>query len=373
MKKVIVALMMTGLFWPTGSVFAGNISENISLKGDFRYRHEMIDKEDKDPRHRQRIRARIGIEGKVSSATSVTVQLATGSDDPVSTNQTLDGSFSTKNIGLDLAYLKIKPEQVSGLTIMGGKFKNPFYKPGKSELIWDSDFNPEGGIASFTKKTDDLSFTLIGAGLWIDERSTGDDSWMGAGQGLVKYDLEDSKIAFTLGGGYFNYVNTQGFGIFHDASDPMGNSASTYVSSDETDTFLVYDNDYELFEFFAEMSTELSEMPVTVMFDYVTNNAADSLGDGWLAGIRLGKIKNPGSRSLRYIYREVKKDAVLGTFTDSDFRGGGTDAKGHEFGGTLRLDTNTDFSITYFANKTGLEGAESNYGRLQVDLQLKFK
>ena len=43
---------------------------------------------------------------------------------------------------LDMAYLKIKPEQIPGLSLSGGKFKNPFYKPGKSELIWDSDFNP---------------------------------------------------------------------------------------------------------------------------------------------------------------------------------------------------------------------------------------
>ena len=373
MKKVIVALMLTSLVWSNGDTFAGNLSDNISLKGDLRYRHEMIDKEDKDPRHRHRIRARIGVEGKVSSITTVMVQLATGSDDPVSTNQTLDGAFSTKNIGLDLAYLQIKPEQVAGLTIKGGKFKNPFYKPGKSELIWDSDWNPEGGVAHFTKKAEDLSFTLIGAGLWIDERSSGDDSWMGAGQGLVKYNLEDSKTAFTLGGSYFNYVNTEGFGIFHDASEPMGNSTNTYISSDETDTFLVYANDYELFELFAEMSTQVNEMPVTVMFDYVNNTAADSLNDGWLAGIRLGKTKNPGSWSLRYIYREVKKDAVLGTFTDSDFRGGGTDAKGHEFGGALRLDKNTDFKVSYFANKIGLDGDESDFGRLQVDLQLKFK
>jgi len=130
--------------------------------------------------------------------------------------------------------------------------------------------------------------------------------------------------------------------------------------------------EYELFEVFGEVSHKFESVPVTVMADYVSNTAADSLNTGWLLGVRVGKAKKPGSWEFRYNYREIEKDAVFGTFADSDFRGGGTDAKGHEVGGALQLADNTAFKATYFINKIGLDAAESDFNRLQIDLQLKF-
>lgn len=345
----------------TGSISAGNL-DNIKIKGDLRYRHEMIDEEGADANHRHRIRARLFIGGKVNDEWNAGVQMATGSNDPVSTNQTLDNAFSSKSVVLDLAYFEYKPEQVSGFTVFGGKFKNQFYKPGGSELLWDSDFNPEGGAATFERQLDDLKIRAIGAGLWIDQRSDDDDSWLASGQLLGSYKVSDN-MSLTLGGSYFNYVNTKGFRPFYDPDDPFGNSV-------DADT--LYINDYELLELYLEGKMTVGEIPVTVMGDYVTNTAADSLETGWLVGVHVGTQKNPGSWTLRYIYREVEKDAVLGTFSDSDFRGGGTDAKGHELGGKLQVATNASFDVSYFINKIGLDQAESDFNRLQVDLQLKF-
>lgn len=63
----------------------------------------------------------------------------------------------------------------------------------------------------------------------------------------------------------------------------------------------------------------------------------------------------------------------MGIFTDSDFRGGGTDAKGHEIGGAYQLVKNAAFKATYFVNEIGLDKLETdNFNRLQLDLQLKF-
>ena len=324
----------------------------------------MIDKEGKDVRHRHRLRARVGIEANVSPFTKIGLQLATGSDNPVSTNQTLDNGFSTKNLMLDLAYFEMKYEAVPGLKIKGGKFKNPFFKPGKSELLWDSDGNPEGGAATFQRDFQNLSLTLIGAGLWIEERSSNVDSWLAAAQGVLRYHLNEKKSSVTVGGGLYNYVNTAGFEPFFNPEKPMGNTV---------DDSGLYVNDYEIVELFAEAAHRLNNIPVVVMGDYVKNTAADSLDNGWLVGIRVGKTKKPGSWAFRYIYREVEKDAVVGTFTDSDFRGGGTDAKGHEIGGAVQLAKNTAFKATYFINTIGLDKEGSDFNRLQVDLQLKFK
>lgn len=352
---------------------AGNWWETIKMKGDLRYRHEMVDVEDKDARHRHRIRARIGLTGEVSPYTRVGIQLATGSDDPVSTNQTLDNAFSTKQVGINLAYFEAYHNATPGLTITGGKFKNPFFRPGSSQLIWDSDWNPEGGAATYKRDVDQFSIMLIGSGLWIDERSSGDDSYIAAGQAVGRFHFNEKKSSIAFGGGYFNYANTEGFEPFYDPDDLLGNSLLPVVDGVGDTTGYVYATDYDLLELFAEATYTFDNIPVTVMADYVTNNAADSLGSGWLVGFKAGKAKKPGSWEARYTYRNLEKDAVVGIFTHSDFRGGGTDAKGHEIGGAVQLAANTAFKVTCFINELGLQENETeNFKRLQVDLQLKF-
>ncbi len=364
---------------------AGNWWETIKMNGDLRYRHEMIDAEGKDARYRHRIRARIGITGEVSPYTTVGFQLATGSDDPVSTNQTLDNAFSTKQVGIDLAYFEAYHDATPGLTIAGGKFKNPFFRPGSSQLVWDSDWNPEGGAVTYKCDMDQLSIMLIGSGLWIDERSSGDDSYIAAGQAVGRFHFNEKKSSLAFGGGYFNYANTEGFDVFYNPMKSKGNSGSPVVdTSAVVDTLgnisIAYDTtsykyatDFDCFELFVEAKTEFNEIPVTVMVDYVSNVAADSLGSGWLVGFKAGKAKKPGSWEARYTYRNLEKDAVVGIFTHSDFGGGGTDAKGHEIGGAVQLAANTALKVTCYITEIGLQEDETeNLKKLQLDLQLKF-
>lgn len=363
LRKPFAMSVATLLFW-VPAIMAGNWWEEINVKGDLRYRHEMIDTEGADARHRHRLRARLGVHGNVNDYTKIGIKLATGSDDPVSTNQTLGNGFSTKEIMLDMAYLEFSPEWEPGLTITAGKFKNLFYKPGSSELLWDSDMNPEGALANYTVNYKDYDFTLIGAGLWVEERSSDKDSWMAAGQAIFRYHIDEKGTNIAFGGGMFNYINTIGFEPFFDSAEPMGNTV---------DTDGLYLNDYELLELFVEGNHKFDNIPVTAMFDYVTNTAADSLNTGWLLGIHINKAKEPGSWAFRYIYRNLEKDAVLGTFTDSDFRGGGTDARGHEIGGSYQLAKNSTLNLTYFINQIGLELDDKvDFRRLQADLQLKF-
>jgi hypothetical protein len=365
---VVTLISVTG--FSTGA-HAANWWETIKIKGDLRYRHEMLDKEDVNARHRQRLRARFGIFSEISPYTKIGIQLATGSGDPVSTNQTLDDAFTVKRIGLDMAYFETTHPKLPGLKVVGGKFENPFFKPGKSELIWDSDWNPEGGVAVFERDIDNVSFMLLGSGLWIDERSSAADSWIGATQGMARFHFNEKKSSLAFGGAYFNYVNIQGYEPFYDPEDPAGNSVAEFEV--DGDTIIGYANDFDIVEVFGEFTHHLNEVPVTVMADYCTNTAADSLETGWLVGFHLGKMKKAGSWDLRYIYREIEADAAVGMYADSDFRDGGTNAKGHEFGGSVQLADNTAFSLTYFMNEIGLEDDDpEDFKRLQADLQLKF-
>jgi hypothetical protein len=350
---------------------ASNWWENIKIEGDFRYRHEMIDKEGKDIRHRHRLRARLSVFAKANDMIDIGIRMATGSNDPVSTNQTLDNAFSTKDFRLDMAYFNLYHEKVPDFRTTAGKFKNPFFKPGKSELIWDSDWNPEGGAATFHHDLNNVAVTLIGAGLWIEEHSSSDDSYLAAGQGVGRLYFNEKNSSVAFGAGYFNYVNAKGYAPFFDAEDPVGNSV--VEAAEDGDTVLCYANEFELLELFVEATHKLDNVPITVMGDFVTNTAADSLETGWLVGLRIGKAKKPGTWEFRYTYREVEKDAVVGVFADSDFRGGGTDAKGHEVGGAYQLAKNAAFKVTYFLNEIGLEELKTeDFNRLQVDLQFEF-
>ncbi len=352
------------------SASATNWWENATLKGDFRYRHEMIDKEGQSARHRQRIRARLSVAGDVAPGIGVVIQLATGSSDPISTNQTLGDAGSTKSVGLDLAYAKASHKKLPGFTLMAGKMKNPLHKPGGTQLIWDSDWNPEGGALQISHSVNNISFQANGGGFWIEERPTTDDAWLAAVQGLAKAKLNDGESTVAVGGSYFDFVNAHGFPPFYNSSDPMGNSVVEFQSDGQT--FRYYANKFQLVEGFAEGTHQVSEVPVSLFGDFVVNTSADSLNVGWLVGFTAGKLKEPGSWNARYSYRRVEKDAVVGAFTDSDFGGGGTDAKGHEFGAGVVVTQNTIIQVTYFLNKVGLQGSSSNYSRMQADAVLKF-
>jgi len=127
--------------------------EKIKISGDLRYRYEYIDLEDKSTRSRNRIRARLMISAIVNDEWDVVFRMATGETDiiddtiladPVSTNQTLGEFSSRKDFWLDLAYFDYHPEGIEGLSVVGGKIKNPFLVVGKNQLMWDGDLNPEG-------------------------------------------------------------------------------------------------------------------------------------------------------------------------------------------------------------------------------------
>lgn len=78
-------------------------SDRVTFTADFRDRYEYIDQQRRDIRQRDRVRLRAQFGMQVSNNLGFTMGLATGADDPVSTNQSLDGSFTTKDVRLDLA------------------------------------------------------------------------------------------------------------------------------------------------------------------------------------------------------------------------------------------------------------------------------
>lgn len=340
--------------------------ENVKINGDLRYRHESIDSESSGRwgkgRHRHRIRARLGLEGKINDEWDVGFRIASGSSDPSSTNQTLDSGFSSKDLWLDLAYFNWHPATIDRLNLYGGKMKNPFYKVGKNQLIWDGDLNPEGIAAEYVMPLGEHNKLYInGGGFWAEESGSGIDQSLWGVQTYLKHSFENEDYLIA-GASYFDYGNTKGQSTLYDSTDSYGNSV---------DSSGLYVNDYDIVEGFAEYGFKVADIPMAVFGSYVQNAAATTSEDtGWLIGCKFNKAKKPGSWELSYNYRDLEADAVIGVFSDSDFIGGGTNGKGHQLGLKYQLAKNLQGGLTYFLNQRGSNN--DDYRRLQADLNLKF-
>ena len=361
MKKLILYFLCL-LFLQQLTAPIVRAEDKIKFKGDFRYRVEAIDLEDQDSRYRHRIRLRFGLTAQVNDEISVIFQMSSGSTDPVSNNQSLDDAFSTKNLGINLAYARWEPSKLQGLSLMAGKMDNPFMSVGESELIWDPDLTLEGVAGSVEHQLQEIGLFFNAGFFWIEERSSDDDSYFIGTQGGLKFDLADTPGYIILGGGYIDYVNAQGFRPFYEADESAGNSLT-----DEG----MYREDFNEVDIFAEAGTKIRNTPVAVFTDFGTNVAADEDNIGWLMGITAGKTKDPGSWNFRYQYKYMEKDVVVGRFTDSDFIGGGTDGKGHEINFSFQAMKATTLAFTLFLNKYSLED-EIDFTRFQGDIKFKF-
>jgi len=342
--------------------------DSIGIKGDLRYRNEGIYKEDSKDRNRHRVRARIGISAVIFNGLDGMFRLASGSNDPVSTNQTLGDAFSTMSVGLDLAYLDFHPKALDGLHVFAGKMKNPFLRLQKTELVWDGDLNPEGAAAVFKKKAGEiLEFTGCLAGFWVEERKKAEDTWLAGAQIGLEFLFAEGKAHAFLGGSFFHYENLKGMTPLVKEDDGFGNSLLSYVDG-AGETVHFYAEHFELIELLLEVGCELGSVGADLFFDFVANRKADEDNTGWLVGF---KIKFPHRVGVHFNYRVIESGAVVGAFTDSDFIGGGTDGKGFELGAGWETVKNVKVGVSYFDNTAPIENGKT-YRRLQVDLQLKF-
>ena len=337
----------------------------LKFSGDFRYRYENIDDSTKtNDRDRNRYRLRFGIDFKVNDEATVKTRFATGSQDPVSTNETEGDAFQSDDFWIDRAYLDLHPNWMPNTNFYFGKMANPFFNVGKNQLIWDGDVNPEGIAMSMTRDINEATSMFVNtAGFWVLERDANktDGSKPGTSlwgiQGGIETNLDSGKL--TAGATWYDYGNIQGKGALYD-SDFFGNS----------NTGSAFDNDYDIAELFVQFDTKAGNMPISVYGNFVKNTTANKHDQGYLIGTVLNKAKKPGSWQAGYEYRDLEADAVVGTFTDSDFIGGGTNGKGHKIIGAYQLAKNLQAAVTYFVNEYGNDNTD--YNRLQLDIKLKF-
>ena len=153
---------------------------------------------------------------------------------------------------------------------------------------------------------------------------------------------------------------------------PVGTSGAANMSLDPLTGDLVYRYDYRNLEAFAEYSFKLGGQSVALFGNYTVNTEADDNDTGYLIGAKYGSAKKRGQWDITYFYENLEADATVGLLADSDFGGGGTDARGHVLGGTYAFHDNWNFKATYFINEVDLAEDPHDYDRLMLDLNFSF-
>jgi len=340
----------------------------IKIKGDLRYRHEWTDAEfELKDRNRDRLRARLGIYGQVNDEIDVGFGLASGNNESATgTNQDLTDAFSSKDVWLDLAFFDYCPAFADGLRVLGGKFQNPYFRVGNSDLLFDTDVRPEGFAATYKTPIDDGAdvFGAVGAHCVEERRTDADASLWAVQAGLSCCPEALGGACVTAGAGYFDYGNTEG-------KLALGTSLLNFRGNDSTGG--VYDSDFDIAQLFVEVALSMWERPAKVFAEHLKNTSAASGQDaGYLLGACVGKCKQPGDWQLAYNYRDLEADAAIGALAEATFAGGGTAVKGHKIAFAYQLAKNLQFAATYMPAERTRLNATTDHDVLLADLKLKF-
>jgi hypothetical protein len=340
--------------------------------GDLRLRHDSLFRKGSNPnasqrfdRSRQRLRFRIGGEFFFTPNLKVGFRLASGDSSPTSTNQTLDNTFSTKNINLDKAYVDwLIPRGNSSLRLKGGKFGVPFMK---TQQVWDSDVTVEGLAEKLAHKFGNTQLELILGQFVVEEFSPGlnngatDDIHLLAYQGIVSQKLGDhskAKVAVAL----------------YDYNDLRGNITTSGATGNTLDGNGRFQTNYDILNILAEIGTDaVMGIPVKFFGGYVQNISkdADNLENkGWEAGVKIGKkVKKFGDWQIKYFFRNTERDAVLSALDDSNFLEGSTNSKGSNVGLKVGLYKGIKLALTYI-NSESITGPKTDLELFQADLIL---
>ncbi|MCK4840914.1 MAG: putative porin [Methylococcales bacterium] len=330
----------------------------IKIGGDMRFRHENIDRDDTNgvKESRQRIRARLKVSAEVNDEVDVGLRLVT-TGGQTSTNQTIEGSFSGKDIFLDRAYINWHPDFLKGASAIFGKFGQPWYNVSSAGLVWDSDVNPEGVAVTYKTKLGDVQLAATGGYFILEDGDTmqGTANNNGFSDDLNMYHAGlsasmkfNDKLKGSVGSNVF---------IYNKEMQLQNGVVGTNLENSAM----------EIYEVAGRIDVDTGILPVYTYAQYAVNEAAidSDQNTAWLAGFGA----KYGSFKLNYNYRDTQRFAVADTFNDSDFAIGNVAARGHKVKASYKISKNFSLGSAYLAAR---EYSGRNTDIFQLDLKAKF-
>lgn len=400
----------------------------LRINGDVRLRYDGI-YQDPDAggvtsvdRNRVRHRTRLGFTAVMMDDLEVGIRLTSGENkstgnngmgDPISGNDSFTNNGSKKLVWLDLAYAKwqfLNDPTWSG-TFIGGKMENPFTF---SEVMFDSDYTPEGGAFQFGYTVNDQHALKLNAGFFslAEIAASSHDSYMFGAQ--LRWDAAwNQHLATSFGLSALALSDKQN--LTHAAAGanpnvPDVSRGNTRVSSIGalTSSFnpIVVDGSVtwtrESFPFYP------GAFPIKFMAEYINNPAASAnlatspigpgktRGEAYSIGMTLGKSGKRGTWDLTYKWKWLESNYWFEEMVDSDHGawyqttpfavvpagattgtgyGAGTNLRGHYMRAAYSPYDSLTLSVNYYL--FGLidkpAGASSSTaGRIQIDAAFKF-
>ncbi len=315
-------------------------TQNVKIKADLRYRYENISVDGDTAENRQRIRVRLGAYADVNDFTTAGIRIRTGGG-ANSGNQTIGDSFDNKNVYFDLAYMTMLLNGGDCGAVTLGKMKYPWKTT--TDLIWDSDVNPEGLAYTYSTQLDNTGlFGSVGGFKVVETGGAHDLNLLSAQIGGTRPLNDDLKL--TAGGSLFYYGNADDFapGII----------------------------DYKIIELFSEISfKDVLPVPFKVYGDYVNNVFESDDNNGICVGVKFGDTKK-GKWETKLGYRRLEANAAPADFADSDYAGGGTDVKGFRVKAAYNIAKHLQVGVTGISGKE--ISTDTDVDTLHLDLIAKF-
>lgn len=349
-----------------------DLAKTAIWSGDLRLREQSEELGTGDTRNSQKLRARLGVKFEVKQNLMTEFRLAT-SRSGNSSNQSLGDSKepgqARRYFGLDLAYGRLEP--LKEVSLYAGRIPQIHDRPGKSQILLDSDFALEGAAAKISVPlANEWSFQTNWGSTWLRENYDSyysveeTDSMLNWGQLSISWTRGDAKA--NLGTGFFNFSAIQGrkFSELSVGGSARGNTDKGDGSFKDT---------YIPRQYFLDLSTKWEGFSYGLFAESIANTEANDPNRAWMAGIQFGK----NQWSLSCSFQDLESDSVVGVFTDSDFAGGMTSSRGWILAGQWKFNQSAQVGITHYQNQriedAGVKiGQSVSYIRTHFDLSLMF-
>lgn len=375
-----------------------------------------------ETRERLRVRARLGVTGRVSDEVQAGLRIVTSrggdANDPTSANVDAGQSQRRFGIALDQAYLawSLGPYSASG-----GRIASPYQT---TDLLWANDLTLDGVAGTWRPNLgyEWSAFATLGLHPLREINSSltnrVKDSWLVGAQAGGQW---KSGTGWTVraSAGLFDFkhieaqLNPAGAGDgsttdFNDAAPPVrsrGNTMFNIAQLSNPNGAQVWGiaSRFRVLDLNAAADYTTSELwRFGAQADFLNNigydrdeiagrigAAAQALpGSGACVaagrldcrrtkGYRLevtagrGPVEDEGSWAVSAGVRHLERDAVPDGYASGDYRLGGTDVKASFLGGSYTLSRNTQLGLRY-VNAKGIDGPPFGVGTWTVDLQSRF-
>ncbi len=367
----------------------------VKWKGEIGLRQELRTSEfnaDKYDVNSSQYRLRLGVSA-VKDDFLFAARLTTGAMNDM-TNQYDPFMSGRIGVSLDQLYFSMKPwDGAFDFTL--GRYVNPFFR--KTELVWDEDVTLDGAYLKMKFGEDKgFSLALLGAysaidlqNLKMEEQQRGTHSFSKSAGilsgGLAATLGNEDSFMMMLGANYHNYNNVNNINnpkmySFNKRTNLTTADSKAYISDYQLATgslaVTLFPSSFLPLSFYGDMSYNLGAGKNAGATDSVNSDSrtkAMKEALGFIAGAKLGHLKDSGNIMLDYKYKMVGTDSVFAVYNEDQMNGTGMMAHEGELGLQIAPATSVNFNAQVASKINPVSpDAGKPYYTLRLGMKHKF-